>query len=274
MKMSTIKRKWDIAFILFVLVSAMLLGSGKSETTINPKGPVKMTYWANAPTNKAWMEEMARRFQKSNTELNFELEVTQFPGPQLAEKVIGTFIAKSGTPDFVAIQTPDIAKYLKGHFAQNNLVDLKSLINDPRFDDLLYTEQWMWENKYYGINFDMSLSIYYYRKDIFDEVGIDPSTWKTWEDYIRDGEKLKASKGSFMSVQDVGGWNQYFILMYLNGGGLFDKNGTIFLNCKENIEALQLWIDFVNKYKIHWPTATFYGPGTTERSGKARLRVL
>ena len=270
-----------ISMIALALLSPALFAAGggdksKDGTSVAKEGTasaplkVNLTFWTNAATNRAWLEEMARRYDKVNGTVDFTLEVTQFPGGELAQKIIGSFISKSGIPDLAAIQTPDLAKYLKGGFAKNNLYDLKSLLKDVSFEDLMYAEQWMWEGTQYALNMDTSISVYYYRKDIMDSVGIDPNTWKTWDDYIRDGLKLKKEKDVFISVQDIAGWNQYMIFMYMNRGGLFDKNGNNVMNSKENAEALQLWVDLVNKYKINWPTTTFYGPGTTEaqREGK------
>lgn len=261
-----LRKSLIVTLFMAVLISSALIAGGARESTKVEGAPskVQLTFWTNAATNRAWMEEMARRYNDANPNLEFSLEVSQFPAGELAQKIIGSMIAGSSVPDLVSIQTPDIAKYLKGGFAESDLYDLKELLPNANFNHLIYDEQWQWEGKQYAINMDTSISIYYYRKDIMDSVGIQPDTWETWDDYIRDGLILKEKTGSFMSVQDIGGWNQYMILMYMNEGGLFDKDGNNVMDSPENAEALQLWIDLVKKYQIHWPTSSFYGPGTTE----------
>jgi len=234
------------------------------------KKKVTLNCWYLSSVQNDWLQPIAKKFSQEHPEYDFALETALVPSGQLAEKIIGTFIAGSGSPDLVLIQEWDMAKYIKGRHTERSLVDLRPWLSDKDLDDLVYEENWRWDGRYYALNIDMSLSLFYYRKDVFDEVGINPLQWTTYDDFIKAGLKLKEAKGAYMSVQDTAGWNQFLILAYQNLGGWFDKNGNNTLDSQENVEALQLWLDLVNKHKITWGTSTFYGPGTTaaQKEGK------
>jgi ABC-type glycerol-3-phosphate transport system substrate-binding protein len=257
-----------VVLSLAVLLAAPLAASGGKEAPKSADQPVKLAVWVSNDMIKIWVDTIAQRMAAKNPK--FSLESTVVPTAQITEKVIGTFIAGTGTPDIFACQE-DFSKFIKGDYLDKNVVDLKSFFPAQNIDDIMYTEKWAWNNKAYGLSIEMAETVYYYRKDVFDSLGIDPSKWQSWDDYIKDGLKLKQAKDAFMSVQDVASWNQFHIFAYQNGGGWYDKTGANTLDSKENIEALQLWYDFVEKHKIHWPTTTFWGPGTSQAFKESKV---
>lgn len=231
-------------------------GSGPQE--------VSLTAWNLTPLQTDWFNATLPLYNDSQDRYVLSVESTTFPGRELAEKIIGTFIAGTGAPDLPFIQEWDFGKYIRGGYIDTHLLDLAPQLSAEDRENVAYEEAWSWQDGIYGLNIDMSLSIYYYRQDIFAEIGEDPTAWETYEDFVAAGQKLKEQKNAYMTAQDIAGWNQYLILAHQNGGGWFTPEGENVLNRAENIEALQLWLDFVNTYEISLATGQFYGPGTTE----------
>lgn len=225
---------------------------------------VSLIAWNLSPLQTDWLKVNEKTFNESQKDYQITVEATTFPGRELAEKIIGTFVANSGSPDYPFIQEWDFTKYIRGGYIDSHLVNLGAKMSAQEMKDAFYEENWSWKGKTYGLNIDMSLSIYYYREDVFKEIGESPEKWETYDDFVKAGQNLKQKKNAFMTALDTAGWNQYLILAYQNGGGWFSKDGKNVLDSQENIQALQFWLDMVKKTQIAWPTGQFYGPGTTE----------
>jgi ABC-type glycerol-3-phosphate transport system substrate-binding protein len=138
------------------------------------------------------------------------------------------------------------------------------LENYPNYD----TEFVKWEpytagdGKIYAIEYSLSQTVYYYRKDLHDEAGVDPTAYVTYKDFIEGGKKFNEfHPGKFSVVADVGGTDTLRLLATQNGGGYFDKDGNILLDSPENVEALHLLYDMVNVHKMAWPCENVWGPG-------------
>ncbi|MEO8346730.1 MAG: ABC transporter substrate-binding protein [Betaproteobacteria bacterium] len=156
--------------------------------------------------------------------------------------------------------------------------DMFTLIDEGAiqpFDDLIKTpEDKAWLKSFYpafmensqtggktwGIPFQRSTIVLYYNKEMFKEAGLDPnrppSTWKEMTEYAQKLTKRDASgKVTQWGVQIPSSGFPYWLFQGLaiqNGGILMNPAGTqTFYDKKEVVDALQYWVDLVNKYKVH-----------------------
>ncbi len=156
--------------------------------------------------------------------------------------------------------------------------DMFTLIDEGAiqpFDDLIKTpEDKAWLKSFYpafmensqtggktwGIPFQRSTIVLYYNKEMFKEAGLDPNrppaTWKEMTEYAQKLTKRDASgKVTQWGVQIPSSGFPYWLFQGLaiqNGGILMNSAGTqTFYDKKEVIDALQYWVDLVNKYKVH-----------------------
>jgi sn-glycerol 3-phosphate transport system substrate-binding protein len=156
--------------------------------------------------------------------------------------------------------------------------DMFTLIDEDAiqpFDDLVKTpEDKAWLKSFYpafmensqtggktwGIPFQRSTIVLYYNKEMFKEVGLDPNrppaTWKEMTEYAQKLTKRDASgKVTQWGVQIPSSGFPYWLFQGLaiqNGGILMNSAGTqTFYDKKEVVDALQYWVDLVNKYKVH-----------------------
>ncbi|HQR09862.1 MAG TPA: ABC transporter substrate-binding protein [Casimicrobiaceae bacterium] len=156
--------------------------------------------------------------------------------------------------------------------------DMFTLIDEGAiqpFDDLIKTpEEKAWLKSFYpafmensqtggktwGIPFQRSTIVLYYNKEMFKEAGLDPNrppaTWNEMTEYAQKLTKRDASgKVTQWGVQIPSSGFPYWLFQGLaiqNGGILMNAAGTqTFYDKKEVIDALQYWVDLVNKYKVH-----------------------
>ena len=156
--------------------------------------------------------------------------------------------------------------------------DMFTLIDEDAivpFDDLIKTpEDQAWLKSFYpafmensqtggktwGIPFQRSTIVLYYNKEMFKEAGLDPNrppaTWKEQVDYAQKLTKRDASgKVTQWGIQIPSSGFPYWLFQALaieNGIKLMNAAGTeTYYDKPEVIEALQYWVDLVNKYKVH-----------------------
>ena len=114
--------------------------------------------------------------------------------------------------------------------------------------------------KTWGIPFQRSTIVLYWNKEMFKEAGLDPNrppaTWKETIEYAQKLTKRDASgKVTQWGVQIPSSGFPYWLFQALaiqNGVNLMNSAGTqTFYDRPEVVEALQYWVDLVNRYKVH-----------------------
>ncbi len=236
-----------------------------SLATLVPEKKEKITIWVSNPVYLKFWEPGLEKFHKANPDFGHEVEVLHVSGG-IYEKFIAALIAGRGAPDSVNIADSTMSSLLKGDIISETLHDLRPWLfeNYPNYN----TEFIKWEpytagdGKIYGIDWSLSQTVYYYRKDLHDAAGVDPTAYVTYKDFIEGGKKFNEfHPGKFSVVADVGGTDTFRVLATQNGGGYFDKDGNILIDSPKNVEALQLFYDMVNVHKMAWPCENVWGPG-------------
>lgn len=112
----------------------------------------------------------------------------------------------------------------------------------------------------YSIPFQRSTMVMFYNKDAFREVGLDPNAPpKNWTELVEYAQKLTNDKRygvatALNSGSAQWGFTGFSLQNCTNGVGLMSKDGKqVYFNTPENVEALQLWLDLQNKYKVMAP---------------------
>ena len=164
--------------------------------------------------------------------------------------------------------------------------DMFTLIDEDAivpFDDLIKTDEdraWLkafypafMENsqtggKTWGIPFQRSTIVLYYNKDAFKEAGLDPNhppaTWTEMREYAQKLTKRDASGNvTQWGVQIPSSGFPYWLFQGLaieNGVNLMNQAGTeVYYDKPQVVDALQYWLDLVNKYKVHPPGIVEWG---------------
>jgi len=154
----------------------------------------------------------------------------------------------------------EVALAVKGDL-RHGFLDLTDLVTDVK-DQFVGWEPCTWHGRVYGLPSMLAGSAYYYRDDIFSDLGIDPNAFDTWDDFIRAGKEVKQATGAYMTPLDTASFNQFQPLALHNGGGWFDASGKLILDQERTVEALQLYQDLLLRHEVAWPATQFYGPAT------------
>ncbi|TDE42052.1 sugar ABC transporter substrate-binding protein [Nonomuraea mesophila] len=162
--------------------------------TAAPRGPVTLTYWAWAPN----MDKIVKVWNDANPDIQVTVS-KQAGGDDAAAKYLTA--SKAGNP-------PDLVQaeyqHLPSFIAADAVADLKAETAPIKgeFSDGLWNLVTLGTDAVYGVPQDSGPMMLFYRKDLFDEYGIEvPETWQDYAEAARTVRKKdpKAYLGTFSS---------------------------------------------------------------------------
>lgn len=181
-------------FLSVLVLLVFMVGLGITANAADSSG--KITIWCWDPNfNVAIMEEAAERYSKANP--NVEFEIVSMAKADVEQK-LNTILAsgvKKGLPEIVLIEDYNAKKYLESY--PKSFADLTSYFNWEEFADYKLGFMTL-KNKVYGIPFDSGVTGWFYRRDYFQEAGINVQDLNeiTMTEFIELGKRLKKKPGN------------------------------------------------------------------------------
>ena len=166
--------------IAIVVIALLILTIGGNVSFAESK----LTFW-NMPFNtqevsqeyvKWWEENIAKVLP------NLEADTYYGPGTYDAQRKNFVVQAKTGKPDVIEGLVEDLTVYTK----QDLIVDLTDLFNSWEDKDQFVqstVDALMFDGKLYGIPYNTNARVLLYRKDLFEEYGLEVP--KTWDEYVK-----------------------------------------------------------------------------------------
>lgn len=251
--------------LVFLFVGLMCISLGFTGTVF-AADKVELTLWIHSyATFMDVAQDQAARFEKM--EPNVKIKIENFPYEQLITKV---------TPAFIAGTQPDMLEVpqavINFHMRTGQLASVPTWIFTPeeyeeKFQPVgrggLRLEK---EGKalYYGIPFTCDTGwgpVILIDRDAFNEAGVDEKTWGTWDEFIKDMQKLtkKDATGkivrSGLEILAAGAWGYAWfggVYPHLAQGKIpqFNEDNTVAWDNEFGRKVLQTIDDFVNKWEL------------------------
>lgn len=217
-----------------------------------------VTVWARDSTAKA-IKSMAEKFNAQSA--GIEVKVTEQPSGQFSDQ-FSLALSANEAPDIASIDCTKVPYFASiGAF-----VDITDKFNSLDFKDTFSAgmlELGAYDGKQFALPFAPDVSVLLYNKAHYKEVGLDPAKGpSTWEELIDYSQKLttKDRFGYVYTGGDAGG-HMFTFMPYVwnNGGEVLSADGkTCELGSANAIEALSMFNDLTNKYKVTPPSVTTY----------------
>ena len=229
-----------------------------AATAPAPQEEQTIVFWTWAESNFPHYLKQAERWNETMTgkpKIKFDGLIV----PDVMEKGMNAMAAGSGMPDVYLLEISSFTLFLKDDppLCEQYLLDYTprlDVFNSNWKEDYLGFAPYTWQGKVYGIEIGLCPTAYYYRKDLFDEVGIQMPL-ETWEDWMVAGEKMKAA-GHAMTAFDNS--PEYFVQdLYQAGGSLFDANAEIAIENSTAYRVLDLSCSGARE-GIRWTTEGYW----------------
>lgn len=266
MRRTAAKVGFIVPLLVFVLSAGTTLAS-------NPRvfegTTIRVTAETQTPTLA--LEKLLPEFEQLT---GIKVELTHGPMDSVVQKEL--LALQSGICDYDVISTP--YQFL-GSFAENDYVlPLEPLMNDERLNVIpgfdkndmiegMWDASGLWKGKYYGIASNTCIMMLFYRADLFEDptekaefknqYGYELQAPKTWEQYTDMAEFFTRKRGQtlagtklaydFYGVTIAGKRHDAMTCEWLNyawsfGGGVFDDEGNLIINCPQNVAALECFV--------------------------------
>ena len=253
------KMRWLVA----ILVTGMVLaacGGGSTQTagggSVDSKGHMTLDFWyaLSGDPGKA-VEELVKRFNESQS--NITVVATYQGDYTTAMAKIYTSITGGSVPNVVQVGGAPLLG------SSGVVISMDELIQkDSSFDINLIRPAFIEYNKAGGtlwsMPFNNSLPVLYYNKDLFTTAGLDPEKPPAnLDELLVVGQKLTIDKDNTgtpsqwgLNTREDTHW--YLSTLFLENGAkiVSDDESQVLYNSPEAVSMLQLWSDWVNKYKI------------------------
>ncbi|OQY34405.1 MAG: hypothetical protein B6I38_02410 [Anaerolineaceae bacterium 4572_5.1] len=183
----------------------------------------------------------------------------------LYAKLTADFVGETASYD---LMTMDIV--WSGEYAENGytlpLNDFMERDADElNMDDILDVmwTQGEWEGQYMAFPLGGYANVLNYRKDVFEEAGIEPPT--TQEEMLAAAMELNDPDNEFYGIAMLGGGvagaQDYMVWVQQHGGTLLDADGNVKINTAKNVEILEF---FGSLFDYGPPGSTGYWWGDRE----------
>ena len=227
--------------------------TAEESGTPQTQEPVTLSFLRTGTDERAQKayEELIGQYTTQNPQITIEYQQYNF-GTEMETK-LNTLYASGAAPDLVRAPISTIAQratlgqygaldsYLEGW-------DEKDQIIQTAYDVASY------KGKCYGIATNIAASFLFYRKDHFEEVGLDPNKPpQTWEELLEYAEKLTVREGNNVvragfSIPIAMGNVTIIPFARQNGSSLVDEEAnTAHFNDKGTVEALDFLSQFSSK---------------------------
>jgi arabinosaccharide transport system substrate-binding protein len=218
---------------LSILLMAILSGLWLLSKPIQEHSAT-LVYWTSAEPHYNSYKKILPKFEREHPGVTVDLELVS--GDAVSTRMQSAMLANLDVPDLFEINIGDAGALFRGPVSDIGLLDLTSRVNAPgpggapSFYDRCVKARFVpytHLGRIYGLPHDVHPLQLAYRRDIFSKYGIDPSELKTWDDFIRVGQRITIPGKQYMielSDSDNSGIEP---MLLQRGGDYFDANGNV-----------------------------------------------
>src|SRR5690625_2657386 len=229
-------------FLFFVLSACQNKDTSEKVETIsdNPEevsGDITVWAWS---LEADYLKSIVGKFNEEYPNVNVEIN-KQGPDQVFQRLVSGLASGQENQlPDLVQIQDAELPSFTeKFPDSFTNLSDLGFSEHDGSFAAAKEAMVKDKEGNYIAFPRDLGPVGVFYRKDIFEEAGVNAESIITWDDYIEAGKKIKEKTGTAMLGLELNGHIPLTrFMIHQQDSFYFDDDGKLNAGSEETIRAV------------------------------------
>ncbi|GAA2433298.1 hypothetical protein GCM10010421_22880 [Streptomyces glaucus] len=219
-----------------------LAACGSSSGRTVSSGRVDVSLWTHDPGYiKTFQAAAGDKALMRGSRFDYRVKATNAAGSDVVTRTIAQAVAGGNTPDLAGVIVDQFPRVMGSAIAENLFVDLSDTVR-PFEGELLKLAPYSVDKIPYGLDSDNSITVLYYRQDLFAKYGI-PEDLDTWQDLARVGARVydqhKVSLGMVSTGDNGAIVNGFLQLLLQRGGGIFDASGELVLDSAEAVEVLE-----------------------------------
>lgn len=226
---------------LGLLAAPTLAACGSAPAEAVTGGPVRISLWTHDPGYiETFRSAVGDKALMRGSRFDYRMHFANAAGNDVVTRMIAQAVADGNTPDLAGLIIDQFPRVMGSSIAENLFVDLSDTVR-PYGDKLLKLAPYSVDKIPYGLDSDNSVSVLYYRQDVFDKHGV-PQDIETWQELARRGETLydkhRVSLGMVATGDNGSIVNGFLQFLLQRGGGAFDAAGDLTLDSDEAVQVL------------------------------------
>ena len=208
---------------------------GGAEATGALSGDLLIWSWDVALN---FLSEVSETFMEQNPDLNIQCE--EMGTDQVYNKLTTSLASGSGLPDLVTIEGEQMPKFANKF--PDSFVDLTERINKDDWLPIKLAEATDSRGKIVAYPWDAAPCMMFYRRDFYENAGVNPEEIKTWDQFIEAGKKITAANEGVAMVPLATSRRDhiYRIMLMQQNKFYFDDAGNSCMDTPESIGAMEM----------------------------------
>ena len=193
-----------------------------------------LVMWISSFQDQIYYEKMVEWYAKKSGK-SFDLEIKAYGFREMPDKLGVALRTGQGIPDLVQLDETFFGVFLNG---PSPFLNLSERARKSGWSQTLHPrrlEVFTYKNELLGLPQSLSAMMMYYRKDLFEDFGIEPADLSTWGELAEVGARLMDNHSQRLLALDG---TLFDVLLRQKGSDLFDRKGKFLPDQKVALEVL------------------------------------
>jgi ABC-type glycerol-3-phosphate transport system substrate-binding protein len=228
------RSKMSSAVLVVCLLCSILLPAA----SVRAEDKIVLTYWGWGGHVDAVNSVAGPAFEKLHP--NVEVKGISMGPWDLMDKFYVSLVSGRGLPDVVQL----VRRVSQNYMVPELLWDFTDFQKEyqGQLVESLQNDLLSADGRYLGIAPDYGPSVLYYNQQLVEELGIDVSTIKTWNDYLEIGKRISTQRPDLyvhVTYYPAGEWGSNYWRLFAQGAGanIYDENNKII---RDNVRAKEV----------------------------------
>ncbi|MFP4056211.1 MAG: ABC transporter substrate-binding protein [Candidatus Brocadiia bacterium] len=211
-----------------------------------PHSTADLRLWTFADIHYRAYQKAVPGFERKHS--GVDVAVEHVHGDAVTSRLRAAFWADLDVPDLVEVEISWAGTFFRGQEEDIGFVDWTPwLKRTGYYQRIVHTRfaPYTHRGKIYGLPHDVHPVMLAYRRDLFEELGIDPQAIETWDDFVAVGRRVTVPQERYLiQMSDTGAANLE-CLLFQRDGGYFDAEGDLIMDDEVAYETLVWYIPLV-----------------------------
>lgn len=232
------------AAALIILVLAVGSGAYLARYPVRPR-PATLTFWIFARSHFDAYKQAIPAYERAHPGVTI--------GPQLvsnralAARLQAALLAGVDVPDLVEVEISQAGSLFRGPLQDVGFLDLTDRVRHSGLWERMVQARfapYSSRGRIFGLPHDVHPVMLAYRRDLFEEAGVEIARAETWEEFLRLGRPMARNGRYLIELSDTN-TNQLDPLLFQRGGGLFDAEGRCVFDNEVGVRTLLWYVPLV-----------------------------